>query len=542
MARTSSRRSDRAAVIALMLTLFFAAMVGLNERASAATPTDSAVCPTTIHLAASVTWPAASWKTCFAGTITQSSPSVANWHDETIVAVGDERGFVHVLNAATGRELPGWPQAMHAPRGEHAAIETSPTIAYLNGPKGPPSIIVGSGSTWVSNSVGEVEAFAIGGRERWVFTVGKAPGTDVGVISSPAVGDITGSGDQVVFGSWDHKIYLLNSQGQQLGFAYDNADTIWSSPALYQLPGQAEDEVYLGSDASGRAYSDASGVHHCSGGFVADYRWSTHAVDPDTLKVGAGLARRWFVCTGQAIWSSPAIGVINSTRRPVVVVGSSFVEQPFPIGTDDLYAFYADNGAPLPKWPVTSSGPTLGSPAIGVINGSGESAVVDTSFVCNGATSASCLATHESRVSAWSTSGKLLWSQDLPGPTDFSSPILVPLLAHARNDVLVGAPNGLYPIDGTSGAYLYGTILTNQWAAINPSCRVFSTPAVADVAGTGPGSGWHVFESCGGPPSFSFPGELVSYRLPVVPSITPAWPMFRESADHVGVAQASFEH
>ena len=534
--------SRRVVPVLASLVLLGSILITVFQDSGAATPSDSAACPAAAHLASSVTWPALAWKTCFAGTITQSSPTVANWHGQTIVAVGDELGFVHVLDAATGQELSGWPRAMQAPAGKHGAIEASPTIGYLDGPKRPPSIIVGSGSTWVSNSVGEVEAFSLDGKPRWVFQVGRAAGTAVGVISSPAVGDIIGAGAQVVFGSWDHKIYVLNAQGQQLGFAYDNADTIWSSPALYRLPGQRGDDIFLGSDASGRPFADATGSHRCIGGFVADYRWSPATIDPDTLKVGAGLARRWFQCINQSIWSSPAVGIIDNSHRPAVVVGSSFFEQPFPSGTDKLYAFYADTGAPLPKWPVATSGPTLGSPAIGVIKGSGLADVVDTSFVCSALVSSSCLPQQESRVAAWNGKGQLLWSQGLSGPTDFSSPILVPLLDHATNDVLVGSPNGLYPLDGANGQYLYGTNLVNQFAAINPSCRVFSTPAVADVAGSGPGSGWHVFESCGGPPTFSFPGELAAYPLPVTPSVAPGWPMFHDSANHVGVSEQSFAH
>jgi hypothetical protein len=109
-------------------------------------------------------------------------------------------------------------------------------------------------------------------------------------------------------------------------------------------------------------------------------------------------------------------------------------------------------------------------------------------------------------------------------------------LKDSTNDVLVGSPNGLYPLDGATGAFLYGTNGSNQFAAINPGCRVFNSVAVADVVGTGATSGWHAFEACGGPPAFKAPGEVVSYRLPNQDPLSAAWPMFRGSPAHTGVA------
>jgi hypothetical protein len=139
-------------------------------------------------------------------------------------------------------------------------------------------------------------------------------------------------------------------------------------------------------------------------------------------------------------------------------------------------------------------------------------------------------------VSAWSGSGAPLWSQALLGPTDLASPVLVPLRGAATDDVLVGSPNGLYPLDGVDGSFLFGTDGTVSSAAINPGCKLFNSVALADVPGTGSAGGWHVVEACGGPPSLHTVGEIASYRLPVQPSTVPAWPMFRGGPEHDGVA------
>ena len=68
---------------------------------------------------------------------------------------------------------------------------------------------------------------------------------------------------------------------------------------------------------------------------------------------------------------------------------------------------------------------------------------------------------------------------------------------------------------------------------------MFNTPAVAEVAGPGVGSGWHVFDACGGPVQFGQPGEISSYPLPIAPTVTPAWPMWRATPDHLGVSQVT---
>lgn len=481
---------------------------------------DSAGCAAPIG--PGVNWPAATWSDCVPGAIAQSSPSVAQWGSKTILAVGDENGFVHVVDALNGAELPGWPKRLASPGGGRVAIEGSPTIAFLDGPNKPPTIIVGSASIWVHNVAREVEAFTIHGRVRFIFHVGAAPGTAVGVISSPAVGSLTGGSEQdIVFGSWDHYIYALDSKGKLLpGFPINNADTIWSSPALFQVPGTTGDSIFIGGDASG--------LHGCRGGWISDYR----------LVHGAPTLV-WQHCEDQSIWSSPAVGVINASGRAAVVVGTGFYEQPFPSATNKLFAFYAASGAPVPGWPVTTPGPAIGSPAIGVINSTGQPAVVETSWICSGKTAATCTSTNSSALSAWSGNGTALWQTHIRGATTFSSPILAPLTAtDTWNDVLFGSPYGLYAVDGQDGKYLFGMTDAVQHSAVNFTCRVYNAPAYADVLNAaGTASTAYVFEACGGPEEFHHPGEIVGYDLSLTtPGLTAGWPMFHADGSHDGTA------
>ncbi len=254
----------------------------------------------------------------------------------------------------TGANLPGWPQPVSLSGGAPTAIESSPTVAYLDGANQPPTIIVGTGSTYVSRQQGGLVAFRANGTIRFTFhtldifyewsgTSTPGPdGYDEGVVSSPAVGDITGNGQQdIVFGSYDHRLYALTAKGTLVpGSPSTTQDTIWSSPALVHVRGNHRRlDIFVGGDATGR--------DGCYGGFVYDVTYQSRCA-PRIM---------WQHCENQTIWSSPAVGVINSTGRVAVVVGTGFGERPpYKSDTDKVFAFYAKNGARVPGWPVRTQG------------------------------------------------------------------------------------------------------------------------------------------------------------------------------------------
>ncbi|HWD24650.1 MAG TPA: hypothetical protein VG368_04240 [Acidimicrobiales bacterium] len=467
-------------------------------------------------------FPAPNWIDTF-GAVALSSPTVATINGVTALVFGSENGYVDVVDAATGLNLPGWPQPVSFPGGGPSPIESTPTVAHLDGPSKPPTIIVGTGSTYVANTIGGLIAFRADGTVRFRFatqdvfnewTGGNTPdGYDEAVYATPAVGDITGNGQQdIVFGSWDHHLYALRPDGTLVpGFPLDTQDTIWSSPALFHVRGpKRQVDIFTGGDASGR--------DGCFGGFVYDVSYKHHAPKIE-----------WQHCENQTIWSSPAVGVINATGRPAVVVGTGFGEKPpYKSDTDRVFAFYARGGATVPGWPVHTSGPVFGSPAIGQLTPGGPPVIVDTAWCLACTTPASGLST----LYEWNGAGQLIWQTALLGSQDFSSPTLVDLTGGGVTDVLVGSSAGLYPIDGSTGAFLYGTSMTS---AIN-SCSMQNAPAVAYVNGVGQSAGWHAFETCGGPQQLTPTGRLFSYPLPAVPATTPPWPMWRASQNHLGVS------
>jgi hypothetical protein len=211
-----------------------------------------------------------------------------------------------------------------------------------------------------------------------------------------------------------------------------------------------------------------------------------------------------------------------------VVVGTGYGEKPpYRSDTNRLFAFYAKGGATVPGWPVHTSGPVFGSPAIGRLTPLGPPIIVDTAWCLSCATPVQGAST----LYAWNGNGTVLWQTALLGAQDFSSPILVDLTGSGGTDVLVGSSAGLYPIDGATGNFLYGT---SEMSAIN-SCSVQTAPAVAYVSGVGQTPGWRAFETCGGPSALTSTGRLFSYPLPATPAMVPPWPMWRAGPEHIGV-------
>lgn len=185
-------------------------------------------------------FPAPAWVDTV-GPVALSSPTTGVIDGVPVVAFGSENGELYVVDARTGKDLPGWPRPVDIAGRSPTAVESSPTIAYLDGPSGPPTIVVGAGSTYVADQQGGLIAFNANGSVRFVFHTkdvfdewhpGAVDGYDNGVVSTPAIGDVTGDGQQdIVFGSWDHRLYALTPSGTLVkGFPVDNEDTIWSSP------------------------------------------------------------------------------------------------------------------------------------------------------------------------------------------------------------------------------------------------------------------------------------------------------------------------
>ncbi|MBD3389184.1 MAG: PQQ-binding-like beta-propeller repeat protein [Candidatus Altiarchaeales archaeon] len=91
-------------------------------------------------------------------------------------------------------------------------------------------------------------------KPRWVFT------TEDAIESSPAVEDLDGDGKaEIVFGSTDHNIYVINSSGERL-MRYTTGGPIRSSPAIADLDYDGFPEIILGGDEGKLYVMNLSGV------------------------------------------------------------------------------------------------------------------------------------------------------------------------------------------------------------------------------------------------------------------------------------------
>ncbi len=115
-------------------------------------------------------------------------------------------------------------------------------------------------------------------------------------------------------------------------------------------------------------------------------------------------------------------------------------------------------------------------------------------------------------------------------------PILVDLTGSGENDVVVGSAGGLYPLDGATGSFLFGT---SESSAIN-TCSIQNSPLVFDVPWHGSGRGMalvpRVWRTRGADRDRS------AVRLPVTatPAVPPSWAMWRSDPAHTGVAGSPF--
>ena len=487
--RPFRRERVRAAVVAVALVATVPA-IGVGQPAAAAP----------------AKFPAAAWNRAI-GPTHLSSPVIADVNRDgypDIVTVGLS-GILHVLSGRNGGDLPGWPQPVQVVPGQTVAVESSPTVADLD-KNGHEEIIVGAGSIDVPGQQGGVVAFNANGTVRWRIRTQTVAGQN-GVVGTPAVGDVNGDGSpDVVFGSYDHNIYAVSRRGRLLtGFPFNSLDTIWDSPALFDVGHIGRMDIFIGGDAS-------------PGGPCGSWSWA--GVLRRIRVASFGPRVMWQRCQHQIFQSSPAIGNLGGGKGMALVIGTGTGASGDANATNTLKAFHISNGAPLPGWPVTVNGAIFGSPVIGDVNGDHRNDVVV----------AACAVCRHGRVWAFTGGGRRIWSVEPGAPEGdhteiLSTPILVDLDGNGINDVAVGQAGEFYFLRGTNGGRLYQPIEIN---------RVVQDSAA--VANFGKGLGWRLIVQSWRPQGNGQPrygaGKVSSYPLPVAPRITPPWPQWRQNVHH----------
>ncbi|MFW9784624.1 MAG: FG-GAP-like repeat-containing protein [Candidatus Heimdallarchaeota archaeon] len=154
----------------------------------------------------------------------------------------------------------------------------------------------------------------------WIFNTGAQ------IYASPAIGDVDNDGKlEVVMGSTNGNVYVLNGSTGALEHMFTTGDAIYASAALADLDGDGYLEIIIGS---------TDNTVYC-------FQWD-----------GAVGSTEWMYATGGAVYSSAAIGDINNDGGYEIVVGSN---------DGNVYAF---NILGVLEWSYSTGGAVYSSPAL----------------------------------------------------------------------------------------------------------------------------------------------------------------------------------
>jgi hypothetical protein len=279
------------------------------------------------------------------GPVQVSQPAVGDLDNDgrKEIVVGTKGRQLWVLNA-DGSVRAGWPQTLPA------EVVGSPAIGLIDGDAFP-DIAVGFKGTTDPTGKGGIRAYRRDGSIIWERLTSTVEGVD-GVYSSPAIGNVDGiGGNEVVVGSFDFNVYVIQSDGSDLpGWPKKLRDTIWSSPVLFDLDGDGKLEIIIGDDT----HLEGPPYNTPNGGALYVFR-PNGTLYPGFPKY-----------IDQTMFSSPAVGDIDGDGRPEIVVGGGA----FYSGNvgRKVYAWHCD-GSPVAGWPVTVEAQVYASPALGRLEG-----------------------------------------------------------------------------------------------------------------------------------------------------------------------------
>jgi hypothetical protein len=427
------------------------------------------------------------------GIVDKSSPTLADLTGDGVpeVLVGTT-GYNALLNNYSS------PMYLEARRGNGdlyfrvnvgAPINSSPAVGDIDDDHDPEVVVSLGGDVADRDHYGGVRAYSHTGNQLWFFDThdGDGNGYPDGVYSSPTLCDVDGDEDiEIIFGSWDQRIYMLDHNGNSIwndkpagytGEGFLVGDSVWSTAACVDLNRDGSKEIIIGGDITG-------------GGVLPD---GTHTEDGGYLfifdKDGNILVRRYLT---EAVYAAPAVGDLDGDGDYEIVSGTSWYwwnahgrsGQPYVYAFDVSQVFnnqiaYSDP-AKLPHldgWPRPTDYPGFSSPALADLDDDGDlEVVIGTShpYIQNDAIAG------DGSVYAWHHTGQLVagwpvrprnWdSQD--GPI-FSSPTV----ADVDGD---GSPEVLFSM--LWDVYVYNADGSQQHR-LETGYNVWGSPAVGDTDG-----------------------------------------------------------
>ncbi len=372
-----------------------------------------------------------------------------------------------------------WSAALPQPPGMGASV------ADLNG-DGINDVVVGYGEMLTGCLVGGgvIALDGANGSQLWSYGTHPPRAGQGSVYATPAIADVNGDGyPEIVFGSWDQCIYLLDRAGNPLWlptnpngechnegrYMYDNVS---STAALADLNADGRLEIVIGIDATTPYFGGY-------GGYLYILRDSDAVI----------LAKHHIDVPLQ---SSPAIADLDGDGVLDIVAGTGEGTLANRGAYVISWHYEEINGTRrlVQNWLKNVGGYVRSSPAIGDLNGDGRLDVV--AVVPNGFINTAV----NSTVYAWSSDGtelfhRLICNSDGAGSYLHTSPVIADVAGDARPEIVLTQnseaiilnPDGTYYTDQTTnncGGQPSTTSLT-YWA----NTKLDYVPAVGDVNNSG---------------------------------------------------------
>jgi hypothetical protein len=467
------------------------------------------------------------WQVFLNGHVDQSSPEIAALDDDgpSILVGTRDTGLVYALHLSDGTPASGWPVATGA------AVDSSPT-AYPAA-NGLDDVVVDSGDVVTVPPVsldvdhGSVTDLAPDGATIWKHGLADqfdpTFGSDPAVYASPAIADVTGSGQpSVVTAGVSLSQYALNAAtgATDVGWPRKTADSTFSTAAISDLFGGTEPIIVAGSDSSA--------------GPGALYDWNGGVVRAET---GTGQVL-WDYQNNEVVTSSPAVGDLEGTGDKVVFGHGRYWSNLGP--ASDATAVTALNSNGTLDWQDNLSGYTPASPALADLTGNGQLDVVEPTWTAYGSlTGGSVYAIAPDGHILWGPAG--LWTGNTSANDSevIYGGVATADFGEGYQDVVAASGTGWNILDGKTGQSIlpYGPMsgVDVDWDGTQAELAVQSTPLVTpDPSGDGldivlAGTYAGVNDNR---------GFVAVYQVTSAPPTVGqgAWPMFHHDPEHTGSA------